>query len=223
MAKELLFSQDYQMDPTTSVTFFLYREEVDGECTVTLTYQFPGTDEVTCKRIFFPVVAESYQSPYLSWYNLICCSNNYGPIPVLEYMNYAVQNGKKLAATVYPHTVEEYMQMIADLTDGYYCCPYHTREYQYMLYVSKKGTLADYFDLEKIRSIYEACDVTLDWAKIEGYFAKELSFFAREEECDVEIHNGACPEDLFITGLLFGYPVESTIALIKRTIDMCDC
>lgn len=222
MNRELLFSQEYDIQGNP-IVFHLYREETDGNCTVTLTYQFQGVEEVPCKKIFFPVTAEKYQSPYLSWYNLICCSNNYGPIPVVEYMNTAVQNGKKIAATVYPNTVEEYMQMLADLgADEYYCAPYHPMEYQYMLYVSKKGTLADYFDYEQIKNVYDACEVKLNWEKIREYFDKELSFFANEGICDIQLHNGACPEDLMITGLLFGYPIESTVALINRTIDMCE-
>lgn len=222
MERELLFSQKYDIQGS-DIFFHLYREEEDGKCTVTLTYQFPETEEVTCKRIFFPVAAEQYQSPYLSWYNLICCSNNYGPIPVIEYMNTAVQNGKKIAATIYPPTVEAYMQTFAELgEDEYYCAPYHPMEYQYMLYVSKKGTLADYFDYDQIKAVYDACDVKLKWDKIREYFEKELSFFANEAICDIQLHNGATPEDLMITGLLFGYPVESTVALINRTIDMCE-
>lgn len=222
MERELLFSQKYDIQGS-DIFFHLYREEQEGKVTVTLTYQFPETEEVTCKRIFFPVAAEAYQSPYLSWYNLICCSNNYGPIPVLEYMNTAVQNGKKIAATVYPPTVEAYMQTLAECdADQYYCVPYHPMEYQYMLYVSKKGTLADHFDYEQIKAVYDACGVTLDWTKIQDYFTKELSFFANEELCAIQLHNGATPEDLMITGLLFGYPVESTVALILRTIDMCE-
>ncbi len=222
MAKEKLFSQDYQMDPDTKITFHLYREEEKGSVTVTLTYQFPQMEEVPCKKIFFPIAAEKYQNSLLSWYNLICCSNNYGPIPVVDYMNTAVQNGKKLAATVYPDTMDDYMQMIRTLdADNYYCCPYHPTEYKYMLYVSKKGTLADYFDYEVLKNLYEECGVSLDWEKIKEYFSQELNYFANEDVCDIQLHNGACPEDLMITGLLFGYPVESTVALINKTIDMC--
>ena len=131
---EALFSQDYDIQGHT-VVFTLYRTEKDGQVEVDLTYQFqiPGEEEITCKKIFYPLEAGSYQSPYLSWYNLICCSNNYGPIPVVSYMNYAVQNGKKVAATVYPESIMEYNQLMRDCTEGFYCFPYHFEEYQYML------------------------------------------------------------------------------------------
>ncbi len=214
-----LFSQEYDLGQ--KLNFLLYREETDGQCQVTLYFQFEGQEIIPCKKIFYPVQAEGYDSPYLSWYNLICCSNNYGPVPVVDYMNQAVQNGKKIAATVYPHTAQEYMQMIADLGEEYYCYPYHTREYQYMLYVSKKGTLGDYFDLEQLLDVYASCDIKLDEKKMRDYFSRELSYFGNEEICPIQLHDCVGQEELAVTGLLFGYPVESTIALQKRTIDTC--
>ena len=57
------------------------------------------------------------------------------------------------------------MQMIGTVGDEYYCYPYHTREYQYMLYVSRKGSLSDYFDLDQILSVYGACGIELDAEK----------------------------------------------------------
>ena len=192
--KKLLFSQDYNVGEI--VTFHLYREQKDGNVTVTLAYQFAGAPEVVCKRFFYPVCAEVYQNPYLSWYNLICCSNNYGPIPVVSYMNESVQNGKKIAATVYPDDALQYMDLIA--------------------------RLGDYFNLDEILSVYKNSGVSLDEEKMKFYFQQELSWFGNEEECDIEIHNCLGDEKLAITGLLFGYPVESTVALIKKTIDMCE-
>ncbi|MCC8028725.1 MAG: hypothetical protein LIO75_02830 [Lachnospiraceae bacterium] len=218
--RDLLFEQDYDMGDQ-SVTFSLYREQDLAEVTVTLTYEFrqSGTEPVTCKRIFFPAKAE-YKSPWLSWYNLICCSNNYGPIPVVSYMNAAVQNGKKLAATIYPDSADDYLRILAEVGDTYYCFPYHVQEYAFMLYISRKGTLGDYFDLDEILEIYESCDVHLARDKMLDYFGRELSWFGREEECPIELHNCLGDEELAVTGLLFGYPLESTVALIRKTIDL---
>lgn len=219
VAGQLIFSQDYNLGE--KLIFSLYREQEGDHCTVTLYYQFEGQDFIPCKRFFYSLEAEKFQSPYLSWYNLICCSNNYGPIPVVDYMNYAVQKNKKLAATVYPKTAEEYMQMIGTVGDEYYCYPYHTREYQYMLYVSRKGSLSDYFDLDQILSVYGACGIELDAEKMKKYFQKELSYFGNEEECEIQLHDCLGQEELAVTGLLFGYPVESTVALLKKEIDTC--
>lgn len=219
--KELLLQQEYPIGGQ-KVVFSLYREETEDEIQVTLTYQFdmPGAEETPCKRFHYPASAEGYQSPYLSWYNLICCSNNYGPIPVVPYMNRAVQDGKKVAATVYPIDTQEYMQIIAETAEDYYCFPFNTEEYQYMLFLSKKGTLADYFDLDQILSVYQESGLNLDEEKMRDLFSRELSWFGKPEECPIEIHNCLGDEELASVGLLFGYPVESTIALLHRTIDM---
>lgn len=219
--KTTLMQQDYQIGDQ-SVVFTLYREEESEEVLVTLTYQFqmPGAEEVPCKRFHYPLCAEGYQSPYLSWYNLICCSNNYGPIPVVSYMNRAVQEGKKVAATVYPVDTQEYMQIIAETAEGYYCFPFNAEEYQYMLFLSKKGTLADYFDLDRILSVYRESGLELDADQMRELFSRELSWFGNPKECPIEIHNCLGNEALAAVGLLFGYPVESTVALLHRTIDM---
>lgn len=219
--RTLIFEQEY--DVGEKVVFSLWREADGDRVTVSLCYRFqcPGAEEVTCKRFFYPLCAESYQSPYLSWYNLICCSNNYGPIPVVSYMNSAVQEGKKIAATIYPDTATDYMQVLADTREDYYCYPYHTREYQYLLYLSRKGTLADYFDPERVLEVYRLSGIKLDEAKMRDFFSKELSWFGNEQLCPIELHNCLGEEELAVTGLLFGYSIESTVALIKKDIDMC--
>lgn len=221
MTKELIFKQEY--DVGEKVDFYLFREVKGDQVTVSLYYQFqmPGVGLVPCKHFFFPVWGEAYQSPYLSWYNLICCSNNYGPVPVVAYLNHAVQNGKKLAATIYPETAAAYMQILAEAGEQYYCYPYHMEEYTYLLYISRKGSLADYFDLSLLAETYQACGIELQQAKMQDYFEKELSWFGNEEQCPIRLHDCQGQEELAVTGLLFGYPVESTIALIKRDIDMC--
>ena len=53
------------------------------------------------------------------------------------------------------------------------------------------------------------------------YFQKELSYFGNEEECEIQLHDCLGQEELAVTGLLFGYPVESTVALLKKEIDTC--
>ena len=134
-----LFAQEY--DVGEPVIFALYRQQQEERVTVSLKYRFPsqGPEEITCRKIFYPLRAEDYESPYLSWYNLICCSNNYGPVPVVPYMNRAVQKGRKVAATIYPASAQEYMSILAEVEqkpDRYYCYPYHPQEYRYLLYTN---------------------------------------------------------------------------------------
>lgn len=217
----LVFEQEY--DIGEKVVFALYRSQEDDRVTVSLKYHFPsaGSDEITCKRFLYPVCAEGYQHPYLNWYNLICCSNNYGPIPVVSYMNYAVQNDKKPAATIYPDTASDYMAILSEVGDDYYCFPYHPKEYRYMLYISKKGKLSDFFQLDRILAVYKESGIPLKQEKMEYYFEQELSWFGNEEVCPIEIHDCRGEEELAVVGLLFGYPVASTISLIQKSIDLC--
>ncbi len=221
--KELLYTEEY--DVGRPVTFFVHHThgqftpEDEEKHVIELSYQFQGQEEAfVFKRIFYSEEAAAFESPYLSWYNLVFCSNNYGPIPIISYMNNAVQQGKKIAATVYPTDSREYLKIIQETEEGYYCFPYNPREYQYMLYVSRKGTLSDYFELEKLLPVYESCGVPLNQKKMEEYFAEELSWFGNLEKCPIDIHNCIGNEELAVVGLLFGYPVESTIALLRKEI-----
>ena len=91
-----------------------------------------------------------------------------------------------------------------------------------MLYISRKGKLSDYFELERLLEVYRASGVSLDAEKMEFYFQQELSWFGNEELCPIRLHDCVGAEELAVTGLLFGYPVESTVALIRRSIDMCE-
>ena len=219
-----LFAQEY--DVGEPVIFALYRQQQEERVTVSLKYRFPsqGPEEITCRKIFYPLRAEDYESPYLSWYNLICCSNNYGPVPVVPYMNRAVQKGRKVAATIYPASAQEYMSILAEVEqkpDRYYCYPYHPQEYRYLLYLSRTGTLRDYFDLDRLLQIYSDCGIALDRGQMEEYFSRELNWFGREE-CPIPIHFCTGSEEFATVGLLFGYPVASTVALIARTRDLCE-
>ncbi len=221
MEKELLFQQEYTV-AGNKVVFYLYREEAADGVAVTLSFFIPGQMQAEAAyRIFrFPKCAERVKSGLLSWYNLICCSNNYGPVPVVDYMNYSVQNGKKLAATVYPKDATEYSRILAG-TESYNVLPYNVEEYGYELYISRTGTLADYFDFDEIMQVYEDCGVKLDRDKMRDYFGRSLGWFGNLSECPVNTLECGSFEDLAVTGLLFGYPVESTVAVIKQTVEEC--
>lgn len=164
-------------------------------------------------RITYRNIGEEYMSPFLSWYNLFFCSNNYGPAPDYEYMHRAVQEGKKTAATVYLEPAsEEGKDLVNTLPEECGSLPYG----QAMIYVFHKGCLSDFFDFEKIKSLYikhGACFV--DWDKVKEYFAKDLSYFGDEQACDFSLQSGGNKEQTIITGLILGYPVESTIAYLR--------
>ncbi len=139
-------------------------------------------------------------------------------------MNYAVQNGKKVAATVYPASKEEYERILQTLPKDCDAGPYdlniNDKDYHAILYVCRKGCLKDYFDLSQVRRIYEQHgtfeDYEVGWGKIETLFNVPLISFSNPREIGLNIQTEQSHMGLIITGLLLGYPLESTIAYIKN-------
>lgn len=85
-----------------------------------------------------------------------------------------------------------------------------------LLYIFQKGSLLDYFDFDTIRSYYCRHGLGyLDWEKIRKYFRKPLSFFGDESKCGFSLQYGRVREELIIKGLILGYPIESTIAMLR--------
>lgn len=159
-----------------------------------------------------------FQSPFLSWYNLFFCSNCYGPAPFYPYMNNAVQNGTKTAATAYVNK-EEFRKLIKDLPANCYAVPYNSSEDNMsMAYVYREGTLDELFGYEKIKEVYYSHQVTgIDWDYIKRMFSKPLSYFANENKSGISLQ-GCAKRDELLVGLLLGYPVEATVAYINKTI-----
>ncbi len=216
---ELLYSETYHMGHP--LTFNVYKSRENDLNYIDIGFAFEGEEEQIYRRIFYKDEAAAYQSPYLSWYNLVFCSNNYGPVPIVEYMNTSVQEGKKLAATVYPADIIDQQRMEREMPEDLFCVPFNPLEYQYMLYVCKEGCLADYFDLDRLLAVYESCDIKLDREKMENYFSMTLISFAANDG-PVSLHYCEGNEEFAVVGLLFGYPIESTIALIRKDIVLCD-
>ena len=222
MYGEVVFKDRYNVEGMFA-EFRMYRKEKDDNVEMTFTFKFdkqPGMmmqvpeEETVYKTVVYPKIADSYESPYLSWDNLLYCSNSYGPVPVIKYMNYAVQEGKKVAATVYPEDYNEYLTILNNPGE----CeifPFTIDEYEFELMVCRKGKLKDYFDLDKILEIYKACDFNLDTEKLKNYFEQDLVWFGNKD-CPFDIINPYGYEDNIICGLFFGYPLGSTIERLKN-------
>lgn len=163
-------------------------------------------------RICIPQPITTYDSPLLNWYNLVFCSNNYGPSPDYNYMNYAVQQGKKTAATVYhPFDSDESKAIQMNLPENCGIIPYG----EYMIFVYRKGKLSDFFNFERIREAYKQMGIIgLDWDLINDLFEKPLEYFADESKCGFSLQSGGIREQLVLKGLILGYPVESTAIML---------
>lgn len=202
----------YKVEYCDGFCSYSVEKESDEVNTSIILYDTRREQKKEIRRIEYKNIGREYSSPFLSWYNLIFCSNNYGPSPDYDYMHRAVQEGKKTSATVYLEPKSDKgRDLVKNLPDDCGSVPYGKN----MIYVFHKGCLADYFDFEEIRTIYEAHGVRMiDWEKVQDYFRKPMAFFGDETECGFSLQSGGCREQTIITGLLLGYPVESAVCYL---------
>lgn len=211
---EILYTTEYN-----DLKYRICKEELPNKIRITANRWKNSIHdyEEICSASYKDKGAE-YSSPLLSWYNLIFCSNTWGNgkgiciAPDYEYMNRAVQEGKKTAATIYlASTSDEGKNLIAKLPSDCGFVPYGKT----MMFVYHKGKLSDFFDYNRIRKIYENyCSTELDWVYIKALFNEPLDFFGDEACCGFSLQSGGNKEQNLITGLILGYPVESTISYI---------
>lgn len=184
------------------------REEREDRISVVL-YR----EDKELRRLTYKNVGWEISSPLLSWYNVFFCSGSSGGALDYDYMDTAVQNGEKTAATVY-HDVgsEAANKLISALPPECGWLPYSDA----MLYVFRIGKLKDFFDLNEVKQMYELLGVyCLDWEQIGRYFEMPLEYFGNEKECGFNIQSGGTREQNVVKGLLLGYPVESTALFIR--------
>lgn len=156
---------------------------------------------------------ECFESPYISWQNLDQCN---GWATDESYLYTAVQNGTKLFAGIV-HLEGQSFECSDDVVvitkkhrwlEGY--CETH---------ICRKGTLSDYYDLAAVVAHYERLGITpyLDETpNLIGWFLSvDISVFATDE-APFEYWNAKTLEELIFTGLLLGYPLESTASIIEE-------
>lgn len=208
--RETIINADYE-----AFNSFLVEKDTNEDEVSIIIYDTSKVPSKEVNRITYKNTGTEYSHRFLSWYNLIFCSAGCSCAPDYKYMTYAVQQGKKTAATVYldPDS-NEGKKLVRDLPVDCDSVPYK----ETMIYVFHKGCLADYFSLDEIRAFYDLHHVCgIDWDKVEFLFAQPLSYFGDEDKCGFSLQTGGSRTELVVTGLLLGYPVESTISFIKNS------
>ena len=165
-----------------------------------------------------------YEHPYMSWQNLDCCN---GWMHDEDYLLTAVQEGKKLVAGIYVNSVD--IQEIQDklkvlessIDDDKECFAIvdkHTNGE--MLYVgtiiARKGTLADFYDIDEIIAAYKLQDIAVDKDSLDDYFHIELKELFSGDYKAFDYGNPKTATELIVCGLGLGYPLESTAFLLSR-------
>lgn len=202
---ETLYSTEYG----DCLSSYRVEKEINDAKISIIVYDTSFGRNVIIRTITYKNIGKEYSSPFLSWYNLIFCSNNYGPAPNYPYMHSAVQDGKKTAATVYidPNSTTG-KEFVDKLPESCGSLPYDNT----MIYVYRKGKLSDFFCFEEIRDIYQKHGIfSLNWDIIQNYFEYPLSEFGDERKCGFSLQSGGSKEQTVINGLILGYPIESTV------------
>ena len=160
-----------------------------------------GFDGTSIRTYRFNNVPE-YKHPYLSWENLDHCG---GWASDDTYLLSAVHDGKKPAAQYYygynsvpkirkSRDVEVSIKRISD-----------------MVYITRTCSLKDLFNIDDIIKAYMAHDIYINSDRLVPYMKKPIMDL-------MEKRFWINPNDIYeliITGLMLGYPIESTASIIQ--------
>ncbi len=194
--------QLYEVKYGMGTSHYVVEKETTEETHTIIIYDIRKEKREIC-RIEYNNIGEEYQSPFLSWYNLLFCSCEYGPSPDYVYMNQAVQNGMKTAATVYfaKNSVEGEAYM-ATLPEHCHCRSYE----ETMIFAYREGSISDYFDIDYIEKIYIKHGVAnIDWLKVRKIAEMPMEQFGDPNICGYNLQTGGNCEQTIINGLLLGY------------------
>jgi hypothetical protein len=163
----------------------------------------------------FPNVPNTLQSPFISWANLNCCNGwRYDE----GYLFTAVQDGKKLCAGITFNSETKVTAYLESLSDEYlYFRRPVIRNGPYSWYnvdITRKGSINSYIDIAAVCELYRALGVErLDFEKI-NELAAAPTLHLLDGTIPFDYGNPKSAEEYAVTGLLLGYPVESTAALL---------
>lgn len=154
---------------------------------------------------------ECFESPYISWENLDQCG---GWATKDDYLKTAVQNGTKLFAQIIHDSSESFdsREDIVVITK-----PHGWLENYNETHICCKGCLADYYDIEAIFEYYSDLDVEFTEKEVNDIYDlvyDPICIFATDE-APFDYSRCRTNVEFVITGLLLGYPLESTASIIQ--------
>lgn len=202
---------------------------IDGNIICTLLKRKNGI----ITRDYFYNNKEEYKHPKLSWQNLAYICRGYDEETVLPLL---VFEGKKLVANVISDKEIEYEKMPDVMKNKVIFFKEKTKYGNYNdYYFCAKGKLKDYFDLNEVLNAYnnhtnffkyiEEYDLDQEGERngfIKYYYEKLKNAFNYDIvdliKGELSGYEWASPKEdwqLTLTGLLLGYPIESTASLLN--------
>lgn len=207
------------------------RERQAGMYIVTVQYRAPGAKRGSRLITYrFLAIPDAFESPYLSWRNLYCCGGWACDETILDT---AVQEGTKLYASRVQSLRDQYVPNAptleearrefaafkASLPPGVYGAEetLQTDGRNFHTYICREGAISDYFDLGKVFDHYRRLGVDLEpfRAEIGGLCSVEIKDYGTEGAPYQYFITDTVPR-LVTTGLLLGYPIESTASFLLQ-------
>ena len=149
-----------------------------------------------------------YSHPLLSWANLDCCG---GWAHDKDYLYTAVQDGKKPVADITSDSLPD-IAPTPEIDIWRNPTPTTNGPYTWWhMIVARKGTLADFFDIDEIVEAYRKQGVEIGRGKLAPYFSTPLITLFQNDFWVTPIKL----EEWVVTGLGLGYTIESTASLLK--------
>lgn len=195
------------------------------------TEALPEGKKYTYRVYRFNRTPDRFESPFISWANLDCCNGwEYDE----AYLDTAVQEGRKLYAgrSAYVdeqpgghfptrrEAAEEFAKLCSRLPEGVVGAEERPglNARVYATFICRCGRIADYYDLDAVFAHYGKLGVVLsaeEQAQIWAYCQMEIQDFGTEK-APFDYRLSETREQLAATGLLLGYPLESTASLLME-------
>lgn len=212
-----------------SIGISIIRTDLKRRSHVKVISHHNGSD-YTHRTYRFNNIPDRYFSIYMSWANLDCCG---GWSFDEEYLRHAVQNEKKLYADISISLKDRYfpdapttpeaiasLYQLQDTLPDTLCAGIDNRisnNKHLNIYICRRGAIKDFFSLNIVFLFYQKLGIHLsDQTKdeVSRYCVIEISDFSSSAAPYV-YYDSSSPAELITTGLLLGYPIESTASLLE--------
>lgn len=208
----------------------MLREDYKKRSQVKVFSEYQGKRHIL-RSYRFNRISDRFDSPFCSWGNLDCCG---GWLSDDTYLDTAVQEGKKLYAgrvqrlqsSYFPElpsredALQGFQKIVDELPAGVIAgVEYNGRDsMEDFLYtfICREGRIADYFDLNDVFKFYSKLGLEFPQyvvAQVKALCKIEIKTFGGEKPPFLYYQAGA-PVELITTGLLLGYPIESTASIL---------
>lgn len=184
----------------------------------------------------YPESRYGFSSQYLSWENGSYAYAEKGKEEINDYLLYrALQEDRKLCVSFYTKEADKIKKVFSDSEKyEYFEKTAESEEHRRFSYVfvTRKGCLKDYYDMEKIEDIYQGQafavyrlwdfeDIPLinffNGKLVDSRYGVEFDTYLDTKDPDNEnVFNAFGREEtIIVTGLLYGYPIEMTMAMLN--------